>query len=158
MDRDFSRRARPDDIPEWAERLVLFMDDGYVIPGTGFRVGFDAIVGLVPGIGDFVTTAISLSLVWLAHQRGASHSVIARMLVNLGIDAMVGAVPVVGDVFDVAYKANRRNLELLQRYDKAPKEARRKDAAFVAMVVAGIIVLLTVPITLAILIVKFVTD
>jgi len=159
MDRSDPLRTRQGEpIPDWAERLVLFLDDGYVIPGTGFRVGFDAIVGLVPGIGDLLTTASSLSLVWLAQQRGASRSVITRMLANLAIDAMVGAVPVLGDLFDVVFKANRRNLELLQRYDKAPKEARKKDAVFVVMVVAGIILLLTVPITLAILIVKFLTD
>lgn len=159
VNRDDPLRTRPDDgIPAWAERLVRFLDDGFVIPGTSFRVGFDAVLGLVPGVGDFLTTASSVSLVWLAQQRGASRSVLGRMMFNLAIDAVVGAVPVLGDVFDVVFKANRRNLELLQRYDRAPKEAGRTDALFLTMVVAGIIVLLTVPITLAILIVRLVMD
>lgn len=145
-------------IPAWAERLVLFLDDGFEIPGTTFRIGFDAIIGLVPGVGDLLTTASSLSLVWLAEQRRLPRSVVTRMLVNLGVDSLVGSIPLLGDMFDVVFKANRRNLELLQRYDAAPKQAARKDAAFFGLVIVGVILLLTVPITIAFLIVRLILD
>jgi len=152
---DDPRRVRREDgIPSWAERLVLFLDDGFVIPRTNFRVGFDAVLGLIPGVGDFLTTASGLSLVWLAQQRGAPKAVVGRMMLNLGVDALVGAVPLVGDVFDVVFKANRRNLQLLQRYDRAPVAAARSDVLYLSLVVAGVVLLLTVPVVLAILIVR----
>jgi hypothetical protein len=142
-------------VPDWAERLVRFLDDGFVVPGTRFRVGFDAVIGLIPGVGDLVMTATSLSLVWLAWQRGVSKAVLGRMLVNLGVDALAGAVPVFGDVFDLVFKANRRNLTLLERYDRAPRQAEARDGAFLALVAIFIIAILTVPLVLAILIVRW---
>src|SRR5688572_22295600 len=78
-------RSPAGDIPSWAERLVLFLDDGFEVPGTKFRVGFDAVLGLIPGVGDLVMTVSSLSMLWLAFERGASKPVIARMLVNIGV-------------------------------------------------------------------------
>lgn len=143
------------DIPAWAERFVLFLDDGFVVPGTSFRVGFDAILGLVPVAGDFVTTASSLALLWLAYQRGAPKAVFGRMLVNIGIDALTGAVPFLGDVFDVVFKANRRNLELLRRYDRDPVRANRIDIAFLLTILATVLALMTIPLVLAIAIVRW---
>lgn len=124
------------------------------MPGTNFRVGFDAVLGLIPGFGDFVMTASGLSLVWLAQQRGAPKAVVGRMLLNLGIDALAGAVPVFGDLFDVVFKANRRNLDLLRRYDRAPARAARDDVLYLTLVAASILLMLTVPVALAILIVR----
>src|SRR5687767_11021067 len=103
-------------IPTWAEQLVRFLDDGFVVPGTSFRIGFDAIIGLIPGVGDLFTTTTSLSLVVLAYRLGISKAVLARMLINLGVDSLVGAVPLLGDLFDLTFKANRRNLTLLERH------------------------------------------
>jgi hypothetical protein len=166
MTNDRPRGTSADDrIPAWAERLVLFLDDGFVIPGTSFRVGFDAVLGLVPGIGDFVTSTSSLSLIWLAQQRGVPQTVLLRMLLNLGVDALIGAVPVLGDGFDVVFKANRRNLELLKRHDRTSQRitGTRNDRAvnntlFVVLVGVAVLLLLTVPIALAILIVRLLLD
>ena len=157
MTQDRQRGPADDRLPQWAERLVLFLDDGLVVPGTNFRVGFDAILGLVPGVGDFVTTASSLSLIWLAQQRGVPKAVLARMLFNLGIDALIGAVPVLGDAFDLVFKANRRNLALLERYERSPKESAVHDAFFLVLIVIGVVLLLTVPFVLAMLIVELIT-
>ncbi|MFN2428164.1 MAG: DUF4112 domain-containing protein [Candidatus Binatia bacterium] len=145
-------------IPAWAERFVRFMDDGFVVPGTRFRVGFDALIGLIPGVGDLVTNATSLSLVWLAYQRELPRAVIGRMLVNLGVDALIGAVPLLGDLFDVVFKANRRNLNLLERYDKSPREAGARDGVFLVLVGVGALLLLTIPFMLAILLVRLLLD
>jgi hypothetical protein len=146
-------------IPAWAERLVLFLDDGLVIPGTGFRIGFDAVLGLIPGVGDFVTTASGLSLVWLAYDRGAPAPLLARMLVNLGLDALIGAIPILGDLFDVVFKANRRNLTLLQELERhSPREAAVRSAGFFAMVAGAVILLLTVPVFLALALFHLIFD
>ena len=132
--------------PPWAEKLVRFLDDGLVVPGTQYRFGFDGILGLLlPGAGDAVTAAGALSLLYLALQRGVPRVVLTRMALNVAIDAIVGAIPIVGDLFDFAYKANRRNLRLLERATQQP--TRRKTAADYAivavfvMIVASMVVL-----------------
>ena len=98
------------------ESLATLLDTAFLVPGTNFRLGFDGLVGLVPGIGDALTAALSLWLVKEAHALGAPRHLVVRMLGNIAIDSLVGAVPVLGDVFDVVWKSNRRNLTLLRRH------------------------------------------
>jgi hypothetical protein len=98
------------------EALAALLDTAFIIPGTNLRFGFDVLVGLVPGIGDALTTALSLWLVREAHALGAPRHLIARMLGNIAIDGVVGAVPFLGDAFDLVWKSNRRNLYLLRRH------------------------------------------
>jgi hypothetical protein len=113
---DFSRpRSRRDRIAR-IDSLARLLDTAFLIPGTNIRFGLDALIGLVPGIGDAVTTAMSLFIVHEAHQLGAPAHVIARMLGNVAIDGIVGAVPLVGDAFDVMWRSNRRNMRLLQEW------------------------------------------
>ncbi|AMN44088.1 DUF4112 domain-containing protein [Rhodoplanes sp. Z2-YC6860] len=96
------------------DMIANLLDTALVIPGTGIRFGIDAIVGIVPGIGDALTTAVSLYIVYEAHQLGAPWHVVSRMLINVAIDSAVGAVPLLGDAFDVMWRANCRNVKLLR--------------------------------------------
>ena len=96
------------------DALATLLDTAFILPGTNIRFGLDALIGLVPGIGDVVTTAMSLYIVHEAHQLGAPGNVLARMVANVALDGFVGAVPLVGDAFDVAFRANRRNIALLR--------------------------------------------
>lgn len=105
-----SRRAALERL-DWIANL---MDSAVLIPGTNISVGFDALIGLVPGIGDTATTLISLWLVKEAHELGAPRHVIARMVGNVALDGLVGAVPLLGDAFDVMWRANRRNMKILR--------------------------------------------
>jgi Domain of unknown function (DUF4112) len=98
------------------DRLARLLDTALVIPGTNIRFGADAVIGLVPGIGDTITTALSLWIVYEAHQLGAPRELLMRMAANVAIDGFVGAVPVVGDAFDVLWRANRRNMRLLREW------------------------------------------
>ncbi|MBX3521225.1 MAG: DUF4112 domain-containing protein [Xanthobacteraceae bacterium] len=98
------------------DALASFMDSAIVIPGTNIRFGADALIGLVPGIGDAVTAGISCLIVLEARRMGAPGHVIAKMLGNIAIDGLVGAIPVLGDIFDVAFRANIRNTHLLRRH------------------------------------------
>lgn len=107
-----SRRAALDRL-EWIAGL---MDSAVVIPGTRITVGLDALIGLAPGIGDTVTTLISLWMVKEAHALGVPRPVIARMIGNVAVDGLVGAVPVLGDAFDLVWRANRRNMKLLREH------------------------------------------
>ena len=106
--------------PSRAERiaridaLATLLDTAFVVPGTEIRFGLDALIGLVPGIGDAITTAMALYIVNEARALGAPRLLVARMLANVALDGVVGAVPLVGDAFDVAFRANRRNMALLR--------------------------------------------
>jgi Domain of unknown function (DUF4112) len=105
------------------EGLANFLDTAIVVPGTNIRVGFDALIGLVPGIGDVVTTITSLYIIYEARQLGAPSYLILRMLGNIAIDGFAGSIPLIGDVFDTFYRSNRRNMDLLRRHldrHKAP--------------------------------------
>ena len=98
------------------EALSTLLDTAFIIPGTNIRFGLDALIGLIPGIGDVITAATSLYIVHEARQLGAPAHVILRMVSNIALDGMVGAVPIVGDAFDVIFRSNRRNLALLRAH------------------------------------------
>ena len=97
-------------------RLARLMDSRYQVPGTNFRFGLDPLIGLIPGVGNLATSAVSLALIGTMLRHGASGNVAARMALNVLIDGLIGAIPVVGNVFDFVYRANDRNVELLRRH------------------------------------------
>ena len=117
-----------------AERLVTLLDDRFRIPGTDVRFGLDPIIGILfPGIGDAVSGAGSIGLLALAFRRGVPRVVMLRMILNILVDTIVGALPVVGDIFDVAFKANRRNLELIRQHQDPESGATASDYLIVAL-------------------------
>ena len=104
------------------EVLAKLLDVAFVVPGTKIRYGIDGLIGLIPIVGDLITTAISLWLVREARALGAPWHVTARMLGNVAVDGVVGLVPLAGDAFDVMFRANIRNMRLLRRWmDKQPR-------------------------------------
>jgi len=113
---EFARPLSRQDRIARIDALATLMDTAFVIPGTEVRFGLDALIGLVPGIGDAITTVMSLFIVSEARALGAPPTLIARMLANVALDSLVGAVPLAGDVFDVAFRANRRNMALLRAH------------------------------------------
>ena len=98
------------------DALANLLDTAFILPGTKLRFGFDAMIGLVPGIGDAITTLMSLYIVHEARELGVPRHVIGRMLANVALDGIVGAVPLLGDAFDVMWRANRRNMVLLRKH------------------------------------------
>lgn len=98
------------------EQLARLLDTQFAVPGTNWRFGLDSIIGLVPGIGDVITTALGGYIVYRARELGAPRWLIARMIGNLAIDGVFGAIPLVGDIFDFAFKANAKNVRLLLRH------------------------------------------
>jgi hypothetical protein len=98
------------------DALATLLDTAFVLPGTKVRFGFDALIGLLPGIGDAITTLTSLYIVHEARQLGAPRHLIVRMLCNVLLDGIIGAVPLGGDAFDIFWQSNRRNLTLLRQY------------------------------------------
>ena len=98
------------------EALATLLDVAFIVPGTNVRYGLDGLIGLIPIVGDIITTAIALWVVREARALGAPRYLVARMLGNVAVDGVVGAVPLIGDAFDVAFKANVRNVRLLRRW------------------------------------------
>ena len=96
--------------------LATLLDSAILIPGTKIRFGADAVIGLVPGIGDAITTALSAWIVYEAHRLGVPRHLLVRMIGNVAIDGLFGAVPLVGDLFDVMWRANKRNMRLLRQH------------------------------------------
>ena len=119
---DFSTQSREERLAR-RDALAGLFDTAFAVPGTNIRFGLDALIGLVPGIGDAITTFMSLYIVNEARALGAPRRLIARMLANVALDSVVGAVPFLGDAFDVMWRANRRNMALLQSH--LAREARR---------------------------------
>ena len=109
-------REELDRVERRLERLATALNSAIRIPGVGVRFGADAVLGLIPGIGDAVSLGLSGYLILEAHRLGAPPLLLARMAGHLIVDATIGAVPVAGDVFDLFYKANRRNMALLRSH------------------------------------------
>lgn len=97
-------------------RIAKLMDSAITVPGLRLRIGADAILGLVPGIGDAASGLIGAYLIYEAHRLGAPKRALARMAVNLALDTAVGSIPVAGDVWDFFFRANDRNMQILARH------------------------------------------
>jgi len=122
--------------PAWAHQLVRLLDDGVTIPGTRIGIGLDAVLGFFfPTVGDAVTGVGSLSLLLLAFRMRLPKVVVLRVVFNIAVDVLIGCVPFVGDAFDLFWRSNRRNLELLKRYSSDP--LRRPDAVDYLIVALG---------------------
>ncbi len=100
---------------EW---LAHIMDSSIILPGTNIRIGLDPIIGLIPGIGDTITLAVSGYIVHRARQHGAPQALLAKMGWNIFIDWLVGIIPFFGDIFDTKFKANKKNVDLLKAHLK----------------------------------------
>jgi hypothetical protein len=119
--------------------LATVLDDAVRVPGTNIRFGLDAVLGLLPGAGDAVTGAMGGYAIVLAARLGAPPVVIARMALNVLIDVATGTIPVLGDIFDVGWKANRKNVKLLERYQTEPQKV-----STASWVLVGVLLLLIV--------------
>ena len=96
--------------------LASGLDDAFSIPGTGIRFGWDSIIGLAPGAGDVVTALLAAYIVAEAAKLGVPKRTLLRMAANVGVDLGIGAIPLLGDLFDLAFKANRKNMKLLEKH------------------------------------------
>lgn len=122
--------AGPDAGDEWLSRyrrLAWLFDESIEIPILRWRVGLDALIGLVPGLGDVVVTALGSYALGLAFRLRAPAPVLFNMVANVGVDALLGAIPLAGDLFDMAWKANTRNRRLLERWLADPRRTERRS-------------------------------
>jgi hypothetical protein len=128
-------------------RLAWLLDSAIQIPGTRFRVGLDALVGLIPGFGDIAGVLLSSYIVREAARAGAPTSVLLHMAWNVAVEGVVGMIPFAGDVFDAVWKANQRNVALLEAHFENPQRAQRSSRVFVALLILGLISLVALTTT-----------
>jgi hypothetical protein len=134
--------------------IARVMDDAVRVPGTNFRVGLDALLGLVPGLGDVAGGLTTAYTIVAAQKLGAPRIVLLRMFWNVLIDTVVGSIPFLGDVFDAAYRANRRNVQLLESYMTAPTRTQRASKAFLVAVIVALVLVVGAGLTVAFLLVR----
>ncbi len=131
--------SRP--LPSWVERLAWILDSAFRVPGTtDRRVGIDGLLTLVPVVGDAAGVALSMAVVLAGVAAGVSVPTLLRMLINVGIEATIGLIPFAGALFDMVYKANIRNLILMER-DLADRRATRRSSLAVLALMIGVIFL-----------------
>ena len=130
--------------------LEILLDEAIRIPGTQFRFGLDGIIGLVPGLGDVLAGVLSLAIPLAAWVRGVPYVTLVRMAANLGIGVLVGTIPLFGDLFDIVWKANRRNYRLLQRSLGAGRRHNWQDWAFLLFLAAALGVVFAIPVALVV--------
>jgi hypothetical protein len=124
--------------------LAKLLDNSISIPGTPWKIGFDPLVGLIPGIGDLIGAVLSGYIILEAVRADVSAFTLARMLVNVGIDTLVGAIPAFGDVFDAAWKSNTMNVALLERHLKTAGATPRKRHNVLGLMVIALVVLVLI--------------
>lgn len=126
---------------ERLQRLARLWDSAIRIPGTQVRVGLDPLVGLVPGLGDAAGALVAAYIVLEAVRFDVPGATLLRMLANVAIDALVGTVPVLGDIFDVAWRANLKNVALIEHHLADPHGARRASRVWIVVVIAVLVLL-----------------
>lgn len=126
------------------------LDSRFRIPGTQIRFGFDPILSLVPGVGDLVSPAFAVALLVQAVYQGVPKIIMLRMLFNGLLDALIGVVPLAGTVGDVFFRANTRNLALLERHARPGVQPSRSDYVFVLVIAAVFGMIVLVPVVLAV--------
>lgn len=131
------------------QQLVRLFEQAFRVPGTNWRFGLDALLGLIPGLGDLIGAVAAGYGVWLARRMGAPAALQIRMLGNVALDAFGGAVPVIGDLFDLAFKAQVRNRVLLERWLAAPERVARSSQLGVLAAVVAVLGVLAASVWLA---------
>jgi nitrate reductase NapE component len=129
---------------ERLHRFAFWLDEGVRLPGTRMRVGLDPVIGLVPGFGDAAGAVLSAAILVEAIRRGVSRFTLGRIVWNIVLDALLGAVPVIGDAFDFVWKANLKNVALIERHVAVPGTARKADRLFVFLLIGSLFLLCAV--------------
>lgn len=137
------------------ERLAWLLDSSIPIPGINFRIGLEGIVGLIPGVGDALGAVISTYILAEAARLGAPRSILLKMAFNVAADAVLGAVPFLGDLFDLTWKANLRNVRLLQSYLEKPGRTVAASRLFVLVLLLSILLFVGTLVVLGALLVRW---
>jgi hypothetical protein len=147
--------------PRQLERLrtmARLLDSAVRVPGTDIRFGLDALIGLVPGLGDAIGAIFSSFIILHAARMGVSTSTLVRMMANVGLDTIVGEIPLLGDLFDFGWKSNSRNVALLEEHLRRPAAAKAGSRRVLVLLGGGLLVLFAAVIALGIVVVNLILE
>jgi hypothetical protein len=130
---------RDDDVRQRLQRFAWLLDNSVPLPGLDFRIGLDAVLGLIPGFGEAAGVLLSTYIVHHAWRLGVPRSVLVRMWLNIVIEGVVGAVPLLGDIFDAAWKANMRNVALLEAHMHHPRRTAAASRTLIAALILAVL-------------------
>jgi Domain of unknown function (DUF4112) len=136
--------------------LTKLLDSAFQVPGTRFRFGLDPVIGIIPGIGDAIGAVLSAAIVFQAARLGVSRSTLIRMMGNVVLDTVVGEIPLLGDLFDFGWKANTKNLDLLEAHLQRPAHTTSSSRRTLLLVGGGLLLILAGVIAVGILLAKLV--
>ena len=124
------------------KRLSERLDNTFTIPGTKYKIGIEALIGAVPIIGDLIGGILASYIMYSGMKMGAPPQIIARMAVNIAIDFTIGSIPIIGDLFDLVWKANKKNVELIEETTLLNEETNKINYLIVAMLIIGLIAII----------------
>ena len=124
------------------KRLSERLDNTFTIPGTKYKIGIEALIGAVPIIGDLIGGILASYIMYSGMKMGAPPRIIARMAVNIAIDFAIGSIPIIGDLFDLVWKANKKNVELIEETTLLNEETNKINYLIVAMLIVGLIAII----------------
>jgi hypothetical protein len=136
--------------------LARIWDELIRLPVLGRSIGLDAVIGLIPGVGDVAAALVASWALVVAHRMGAPPSLLLRMAGIIGLDTLVGAIPLVGDLFDIGWRAQRRNVQLLERWLDTPHAVQRSSRAILVGVLAAVLVMVVAACWLAVVAIRWV--
>ena len=134
---------------EALRNVARLLDSAFVVPGTSYRIGLDPILGLIPGLGDLVSPLFTIGVLWQAHDLGLPRVVQLRMVFNVAIDGLLGVVPLAGDLFDFVWKANDKNMAMLERHAYEERAASASDWMFVLSLIILVPIIALAPFVIA---------
>ena len=146
----------PAKVPDWVENLAWLMDSSIPI-GKRWSIGLDGIVGLFPGVGDLAGTFVSALIVASATQAGLPRAAVGRMMANVVVDTLMGSIPFLGDLFDFAFKANMKNIQIYREHLEGRPQTVR-NWVFTFMVVLALFALMAIPISVVVYLIRRLTD
>ena len=136
-------------------RFSYLLDDAIRIPGTPFRFGIDPLLDILPIGGDFLGTALSVYIVLEASRMGLPREALVQMVLNILLDTVIGTVPVIGTVADAVWKANRKNIDLLEEHLQLPQSEKRADWLFLALLLGGLLVAIVVLAAISVILLRW---
>ncbi|WP_187263087.1 DUF4112 domain-containing protein [Pontibacter beigongshangensis] len=130
---------------KWVDGITKIMDNQFRFPGTDWRFGLDPLLGLFPGVGDIASFAVSAMLIMTMARHGASGKLVTLMLLNSAMDAIIGSIPILGNIFDFAYKANERNVQMLRNhYEQGKYQGSGKGIVLGVLVAVLVLIMLMI--------------
>ena len=134
--------------------LSRTLDTAITIPGTSYRIGLDPIIGLIPSIGDYIGAGFSAYIILEAAQLGTPQPILYRMVINVMLETIIGAIPVVGDFFDATWKANIKNMKLLEAYLRSPYRTKQVNWLFIGSLLFGLMLVVVCVTALTVLVIR----